>query len=419
MTQHTDMVHGRFSSPSDRLDLRDIHRRTRKYVYYGLIGSIIAHLTIIGSLELTQKEAKVAQPPVIEFMVRTPRMTKPFEFKKKRVPLRVMTRKVSAAKPKQVRTTSARIHSPDVFGTVSTFSYTVENSDGIGTAVVMPRLASVSVTSLKEPDKRISRQEEFLDLDALDTGQYKALVIQDPADKRNITGFVHLGLAWGTDLEPNAPRAIPQLVEAINRYTQINARVDNHLFIDSKEMMETPFVYITSDEAFVLTPQEIDNLRRYLGRGGFILADNGEPALDYGPAEASLRKMFKQVLGKQARFENLPNSHPVYHSFFDFDGGPPPGEEVNQIILVQSGGTTHGFTSGAFYSQPEAFLKGVYLDERLVAIYANKAYGKYWEREYENEPQLKIGINMVIFALTQQGSIAQQHIDFYEHADTR
>ena len=54
-----------------------------------------------------------------------------------------------------------------------------------------------------------------------------------------------------------------------------------------------------------------------------------------------------------------------------------------------------------------------------MAIYANKAYGKYWEREYENEPQLKIGINMVIFALTQQGSIAQQHIDFYEHADTR
>ena len=29
------------------------------------------------------------------------------------------------------------------------------------------------------------------------------------------------------------------------------------------------------------------------------------------------------------------------------------------------------------------------------------------------EPQLKMGLNLVVFALTQQGSIAQQQIDFY------
>ena len=33
--------------------------------------------------------------------------------------------------------------------------------------------------------------------------------------------------------------------------------------------------------------------------------------------------------------------------------------------------------------------------------------------ENENEPHVKLGINLVVFACTQRGSIAQQQIDFY------
>jgi len=33
-----------------------------------------------------------------------------------------------------------------------------------------------------------------------------------------------------------------------------------------------------------------------------------------------------------------------------------------------------------------------------------------------NIPQLKIGVNMVVFALTQEGSIAQQKMDFFSTA---
>ena len=46
----------------------------------------------------------MAPPPTVEFMVRTPRLTKPFELKKKRVQKRIMTRrKVASAAPKVVR----------------------------------------------------------------------------------------------------------------------------------------------------------------------------------------------------------------------------------------------------------------------------------------------------------------------------
>ena len=67
------------------------------------------------------------------------------------------------------------------------------------------------------------------------------------------------------------------------------------------------------------------------------------------------------------------------------------------------------------YYQPDevGFLEGVFVDGRLVAVYSDMGYGSIWQDEFENEPQLRMGVNLVVFALTQEGSIAQQQIDFY------
>jgi hypothetical protein len=85
-------------------------------------------------------------------------------------------------------------------------------------------------------------QTEFLDLSSLDTGKYKGMVIQDPGNKQNIKGFVYLGVIWGSVLRPANQQAIPQLVRAINQYTQINAQVDDQMFLDSRALFEAPFV---------------------------------------------------------------------------------------------------------------------------------------------------------------------------------
>jgi len=59
------------------------------------------------------------------------------------------------------------------------------------------------------------------------------------------------------------------------------------------------------------------------------------------------------------------------------------------------------------------YLEGIWLDNRLVAIYSDKGYAHKWKDLTNNEPQLKIGVNMVVFALIQEGSIAQQKMDFF------
>ena len=231
------------------------------------------------------------------------------------------------------------------------------------------------------------------------------MVIQDPTDKTNVTGFVYLARAWGTILEPSRPRALLQLARWINNWTRIEAKVDEQMYLDSQALFKAPFVYITTGSAFEVTKHEAANLGKYLRNGGFVLADNDSPRMEYGPAEASIKAMFKQALGRDARFVPLRDDNPIYHVFFDFDGGPPLGGEVlnasNQYAATR---------------RPSYWLEGIYLRDRLVAVYSDKGYGALWERETENEPQLKLGVNLVVFALTQKGSIAQQQIDFYNQA---
>ena len=390
---------GRFETPADALKLGRLLADTRRLAVAGLVIALLAHAALFSYLVITRSEIREAQPPTLEFVMRTPRLTKPFELKKKRVQRKMMRRQVQAEIVPEVAI-SERINRPDVFGTVATFNYAIESGATVGGQAVVPEIAAFArLASTKEPEKRLSMQEEFLDLDALDTGKYKGLVIQDPTNKQDIQGFVYLALAVGEELDPPTPRAIPQLARAVNKYTMINAKVEDRLKLDSRDLFKAPFVYITANKAFNLTAQEVRNVREYLRMGGFVFAENGVPSLEYGPAEASLRKMFKDVLKKDARFIMLSYDHPIHHSFFDFNDGPPPGGE----ILSATGGS----------KVPSPHLEGIFLEGRLVAVYSDKAYGAIWEREFSNEPQLKMGLNLVVFALTQQGSIAQQQIDFY------
>ena len=64
-------------------------------------------------------------------------------------------------------------------------------------------------------------------------------------------------------------------------------------------------------------------------------------------------------------------------------------------------------------NRSEESLDVIWLNNRLVAILSYKGYSSLWEKDKDNESQLKMGINMVAFALIQEGSIAQQKIDIY------
>ncbi len=113
------------------------------------------------------------------------------------------------------------------------------------------------------------------------------------------------------------------------------------------------------------------------------------------PADLPIR-----VNGNDAKFLPIPNDHPVYHCFFDFDEGPPNGAELNLSRVV---GASGGNKRSRTIPKQVHYLEGITIDDRLVAIYSDKGYAIKWAADTNNEPQLKMGVNMVVFALTQEG----------------
>jgi hypothetical protein len=404
----------RFSGPSDAIDMERLEKETQKIFFLGLLVAVSLHAAVGSYFMFKKTEVKVVKPPTMELVIRRPRMTKAFEFKKKRVKTRTLERKKIVERKPTAEIQTKSISTVDLMGNIASFDYTTEMKTDMDAEVFIPEGIDIEMAATREPEKQISMKEEMISLDDLDTGQYKAMVIQDPNDKQSIKGFVYISTAWGAQLKPpdKLKRAVINLVEAVNRYTNINAKVDSHLYLDSRKIFETPFVYVVSDKAFELTDIERRNFGDYLRKGGFAVVDNGTPEYEFGQAEASLRQMLKDALGAEAQFLPIPNEHPLYHCFFDFNDGPPQGAEI-QMVQTTTTGAQGETARNASMAKAVHYLEGIWLEERLVAIYSDKGYAIKWKDLSNNEPQLKMGVNCVVFALTQAGGIAQQKMDFF------
>ena len=270
------------------------------------------------------------------------------------------------------------------------------------------------------PDRHRAFKDEWVSLDDLDTGRYKALIIHDPNDKKNVKGYVHIPVGvWGTWLRPPLYRGNPIIIlkEALYRYTGITMKLDRAVVLSSQELFKYPFVYIAP--AFEIMRFEAENFRKYLDSGGFALCEpeiqppdiripkkrrqkeqsltrsdipeealraygfiKDEPQNDHvipvsDRASANrLKQVIKDTFGEDVKLVEIPDDHDIFNTVFDLD----------------------------IYGK----LEGVSRGRRLVLIYSEKAYGSHLLRYNENA--MKMCVNMVVYALN-TGGIAQQYID--------
>ena len=84
---------GRFYSPSDVIDIERLERETQKLLFLGLVVAVAFHAAIGSYFMFKRTEVRVVKPPTMELVIRRPRMTKPFEFKKKRIKQREYKKK--------------------------------------------------------------------------------------------------------------------------------------------------------------------------------------------------------------------------------------------------------------------------------------------------------------------------------------
>lgn len=85
--------------------------------------------------------------------------------------------------------------------------------------------------------------------------------------------------------------------------------------LDSDDLFKYPFVVFSGQEAFELSDDEKKNLKRYIERGGFVLASAG---CSNNAWARSFEAVFAELFGKKALSE-LKTDHALFHSVYDID----------------------------------------------------------------------------------------------------
>ena len=180
----------------------------------------------------------------------------------------------------------------------------------------------------------------------------------------------------------NDPTADINMLEYLRQQTGLNVRPSfEYVDLGSDNVFNYPLLFLTGHGNVNFSDGEVRRLRAYLENGGFLYIDD-----DYGLDTAIRREMRKVLPGQE--FAELPFSHAIYHSFFEFPSGMPKIHEHDNK-------PARGY--GLFTS-----------DKRLAVFYTyetNPSDG-WADPEVHNdtserrEAAFKIGTNIIVFALT-------------------
>jgi hypothetical protein len=187
---------------------------------------------------------------------------------------------------------------------------------------------------------------------------------------------------WDVDIRMPS-NVLNSLVEYTTLRVDPAERVVN---LSDPAMLEAPFCYLAGHKLVQFTPSERKNFERYVRGGGFVFVDDCNHDIDGLFAksfEAELAKMF----GPKA-LRKIPNTHPLYSSFFHFDGPPNTGNELN------------GWGDDLVHD----YLKAIEINGRVRVLYSNKDYGCEWDYDFRNKRWLVIdntrfAVNIIQYAL--------------------
>lgn len=179
----------------------------------------------------------------------------------------------------------------------------------------------------------------------------------------------------------NDPSIIPNLLKFMADNTNIVVGNSQAIVeIMDEELFSYPIIFMTGHGRINFSKKEAERLRLYLTSGGFLYADD-----DYG-MDDSFRKEIKKVFPEQ-ELPEIPFSHEIFHSHFDFINGSPK---------------THEHDGGP----PMSY--GIFYEGRMVVFYTfNTNISDGWaDEQIHNDPPevrrsaFEMGTNIIVYALS-------------------
>src|SRR5215467_9814997 len=178
---------------------------------------------------------------------------------------------------------------------------------------------------------------------------------------------------------------------SLGRLTATHTNADSYQIvdIDSKELFQYPFIYMSEPGYLNLLPNDVKNLREYFDRGGFMLMDDFRGnEIDNGQWENMVEQMRKVFPDRE--MEPVPPTHPIFHIFYELKP-----EEMLPPYRMNNSGAVQWFG----ISDAKGNLR--------VMIDFNNDISEYWQALdvgqcsiHESGAAVELGINYAIYAMT-------------------
>jgi hypothetical protein len=178
---------------------------------------------------------------------------------------------------------------------------------------------------------------------------------------------------------------------SLERLTRVHTTPDAYQLVDieSKDLYQYPFIYISEPGFLNLLPGDVKALREYVDRGGFILMDDFRGnEFDNSQWENMKAQMTKLFPDRELKL--VPPSHAIFHSFFEVE----PQKLLPPYRMSNSG-------------DPQYF--GIF-DQKgniLVMVDFNNDISEYWQALdvgqcsiHEAGTAVELGVNYALYALT-------------------
>lgn len=219
--------------------------------------------------------------------------------------------------------------------------------------------------------------------------------------------FTQLIYGQGNQWLPH-PTAAESFLRILVQRTSIPAALQRlDISLSSDRLFYSPFLYLSGAKEFAPWPEpELDRLRQFLEFGGFLLVDDalGAPGSGF---DQSFQREFSRLFPGET-LSKLPENHTVFQTYY----------LVDRVV-------------GRKASRP--YLSGLDREGRTVLIYSQNDLAGAWAKdslgrflhpvepggERQREMAIRLGINLVLYALTVDYKKDLIHVPFIEERRRR
>jgi len=214
-----------------------------------------------------------------------------------------------------------------------------------------------------------------------------------------LNGYRYRDLDWHSGVSlwtQDFPRADRHFSLAVRRLTRIHVRsVEQPVNLDDGDAYDWPWLYAVQVGEWGLNDRQGQELREYLLRGGFFMADDFHGNAEWDQFESRIRKALPEF-----PIREIADDDPAFHTVYD----------LNERIQVP--GEAHlraGYKSNNGPSSRGAHWRAIYDGQgrMIVAISYNSDIGDAWE--WADDPgypakfsdlAIRLGVNYIVYAMT-------------------